>query len=392
MCPRSKINLGIGAYGRSWTLADRTKSTLGSAAWSPGSAGACTGEAGYMSWQEIKQLIAQGAKVGGGALALEGAGGARLEVCGRLLGGCVTCARRGRSRVPCRCPCQPPNPPLPSLHLPCTPWASCLLSVFTALHVSLMRMGYPTCIPHPQVTIDEGAMAAYMVSGSTWVAFDLPQTIYMKILAARKRGLGGLMVGLPARVCVGLMVCACVWCVGPGGERQYGLGGLVGGWVVLVWSCGCIGCGRAGGKKQRGTAGLWMGGPAAPARERQGGAGLGRPAWQGEAPALTACRLRACGTAVGRFPGRQQRHHHEPAQVPGGSWPVPGPKLHANLQRETPAAALRLPLPALRAALCRRQGAIVRVLCSRWVPVCCPCLPAAPLPGRQACAALPIGG
>ncbi|EFN53559.1 hypothetical protein CHLNCDRAFT_17567, partial [Chlorella variabilis] len=108
MCPRLRcavvvfaINLGIGAYGRSWTLADRTKSTLGSAAWSPGSAGACTGEAGYMSWQEIKQLIAQGAK---------------------------------------------------------------------------------------------GAMAAYMVSGSTWVAFDLPQTIYMKILAARKRGLGGLMV------------------------------------------------------------------------------------------------------------------------------------------------------------------------------------------------------
>ncbi len=63
LCPRSKLNLGIGAYGRSWTLADKTKTTVGSAAWSPGSAGACTGEAGYISWQEIKVLIDRGAKV-----------------------------------------------------------------------------------------------------------------------------------------------------------------------------------------------------------------------------------------------------------------------------------------------------------------------------------------
>ncbi len=34
-----------------------------------------------------------------------------------------------------------------------------------------------------------------MVYGSEWIAFDLPQTIYMKILEARKLGLGGLMVG-----------------------------------------------------------------------------------------------------------------------------------------------------------------------------------------------------
>jgi chitinase len=45
-----------------------------------------------------------------------------------------------------------------------------------------------------QVTIHDGAKAAYLVSGSTWVGFDLPQTIYMKILAARQLGLGGLMV------------------------------------------------------------------------------------------------------------------------------------------------------------------------------------------------------
>lgn len=40
----SKINLGIGAYGRSWTLADRTKTTVGSPAYAAGPAGKCTGE------------------------------------------------------------------------------------------------------------------------------------------------------------------------------------------------------------------------------------------------------------------------------------------------------------------------------------------------------------
>lgn len=56
----------------------------------------------------------------------------------------------------------------------------------------------PAPSPHdpPQVTIHEGAKAAYLVSGSMWVGFDLPQTIWMKILAARERGLGGLMVCL----------------------------------------------------------------------------------------------------------------------------------------------------------------------------------------------------
>lgn len=41
----SKINLGIGAYGRSWTLADKTKTAIGSAAYAAGPAGKCTGEA-----------------------------------------------------------------------------------------------------------------------------------------------------------------------------------------------------------------------------------------------------------------------------------------------------------------------------------------------------------
>lgn len=41
--PRSKINLGIGAYGRSWLLADPTQTAVGSSAPTAGPQGACTG-------------------------------------------------------------------------------------------------------------------------------------------------------------------------------------------------------------------------------------------------------------------------------------------------------------------------------------------------------------
>lgn len=41
--PPSKISLGLGIYGRSWTLADPARSGIGAAAYAPGSAGACTG-------------------------------------------------------------------------------------------------------------------------------------------------------------------------------------------------------------------------------------------------------------------------------------------------------------------------------------------------------------
>ena len=51
-----------------------------------------------------------------------------------------------------------------------------------------------------QVTIHEAAKAAFLVSGSTWVGFDLPQTLCMKIKAADALGLGGLMVGGSCRV------------------------------------------------------------------------------------------------------------------------------------------------------------------------------------------------
>lgn len=45
-----------------------------------------------------------------------------------------------------------------------------------------------------KVTVDPVAKAAYLVKGNQWVAFDNPQTIYMKIEAARAMGLGGTMV------------------------------------------------------------------------------------------------------------------------------------------------------------------------------------------------------
>ena len=40
------------------------------------------------------------------------------------------------------------------------------------------------------------ARAAYLVEGDQWIAFDTPNTIAAKIAAARKLGLGGLMVSL----------------------------------------------------------------------------------------------------------------------------------------------------------------------------------------------------
>lgn len=120
VAPRSKINLGLGAYGRSWTLASPTQTAVGSPAYSAGQPGQCTrkqdvllwlpldwlrladrrvaehrpGKAGadlatllccyvapsplflraeqggYIAWYEIKDKIAKGAKVGGGGLCM----------------------------------------------------------------------------------------------------------------------------------------------------------------------------------------------------------------------------------------------------------------------------------------------------------------------------------
>ena len=39
---RSQLNLGLGAYGRSWTLADRTKTAIGSPSGGDGTPATCT--------------------------------------------------------------------------------------------------------------------------------------------------------------------------------------------------------------------------------------------------------------------------------------------------------------------------------------------------------------
>ena len=45
-----------------------------------------------------------------------------------------------------------------------------------------------------EVHVDSEAMAAYLVKGDQWVSFDAPETMFMKIKAARAAGLGGVMV------------------------------------------------------------------------------------------------------------------------------------------------------------------------------------------------------
>ncbi len=65
--------------------------------------------------------------------------------------------------------------------------------------------------------ISSPAKAAYLVSGTTWISFDLPQTIYMKILAARQLGLGGLMVRRRAVAAGAARADAAAW---PAAERQ----------------------------------------------------------------------------------------------------------------------------------------------------------------------------
>lgn len=106
--PASKINLGINLYGRAWYLAPPAPARAGPGAAAiafQGPAGACTKEAGYLAWFEVKQMIALGARV----------------------------------------------------------------------------------------MLDAAAKSAYLQQGSTWVSFDLPQTIFLKTQAAKALGLGGLM-------------------------------------------------------------------------------------------------------------------------------------------------------------------------------------------------------
>ncbi|CAE8639230.1 unnamed protein product, partial [Polarella glacialis] len=59
--PAAKLTMGLGAYGRGWTLADPAQSGYNAPVSGPSAAGSSTGEAGYRSYYEIQALIAAGA-------------------------------------------------------------------------------------------------------------------------------------------------------------------------------------------------------------------------------------------------------------------------------------------------------------------------------------------
>jgi len=59
--PSEKLVLGLGTYGRSWTLANPANTNPGAATAGPGTAGKCTGEAGILAYYEVKEMLAAGA-------------------------------------------------------------------------------------------------------------------------------------------------------------------------------------------------------------------------------------------------------------------------------------------------------------------------------------------
>lgn len=61
--PKGKLNLGLGLYGASWTLAPGAPAAIGAAVSGVGPAQPCTGQGGYAGWGEIKALISAGAQV-----------------------------------------------------------------------------------------------------------------------------------------------------------------------------------------------------------------------------------------------------------------------------------------------------------------------------------------
>lgn len=148
-----------------------------------------TGESGFLAWYEIKALLAKATtKVGASSLVLPA---------------------NTRSAAPGVPPleCPPQWPPagspgpgrgqmegrgrqgqgdLPAAALLQIPPINCQTDPKRA------RM-------QTQVVVSQGAKAAYLVDGDQWVSFDLPQTLFMKLLAARELGLGGLMVRRAAR-------------------------------------------------------------------------------------------------------------------------------------------------------------------------------------------------
>lgn len=135
----------------------------------------CAGaeQGGYIAWYEIKALIAKGAKVGWAGAGPQRLGNQERACC---LFGCAGMTARASQQ-----------PGSASVRAPCL-----------------------------QVVIDQTAKAAAVIDGTNWIGTDVPETINMKIDAARQRGLGGLMVRLqpgalraPGRHSLNLRLC--IW-------------------------------------------------------------------------------------------------------------------------------------------------------------------------------------
>ena len=52
--PREKVTMGLGTYGRTFALADVTKTGVGAAGKGPGEAGTYTREPGFMAYYEVR--------------------------------------------------------------------------------------------------------------------------------------------------------------------------------------------------------------------------------------------------------------------------------------------------------------------------------------------------
>ncbi|XP_059149313.1 chitinase-3-like protein 1 [Physella acuta] len=61
--PKEKLNIGLGTYGRTFTLSDPNRHNVGDPTTGPGPAGRLTREAGFMAYYEVCELIKSGATV-----------------------------------------------------------------------------------------------------------------------------------------------------------------------------------------------------------------------------------------------------------------------------------------------------------------------------------------
>lgn len=60
--PKSKLAVGLGFYGRTWTLSDQNNHGVGAPANGPGTAGTFTREGGILGYYEACALLKSGAK------------------------------------------------------------------------------------------------------------------------------------------------------------------------------------------------------------------------------------------------------------------------------------------------------------------------------------------